>query len=184
MAPINLKPIVHAVTLRAGSALARRRNPTSHPPASSAAVYACGDRHSGLPWNCGIRGYVCAATVRMDTALRRGQVHADRVAVRCGSAGAPPAGVGAGAGNPRHSGHQVVPLPVASATGPAGSPGFAHLHCNQSSINSCFPNDITIEEPELVYVRVLIVPIEGLPETEWLVLEDFFRQRLSPCPST
>jgi len=119
------------------------------------------------PW------YVCAATVRMDTALRRGQVHADRVAVDA----VRPVRLRLESVPERETldipGHQVVPFRLRPPQ--ARQEARDLLTSIVINLNKLLlSHDITIEEPELVYVRVLIVPIEGLPETEWLVLEDFF----------
>jgi hypothetical protein len=119
------------------------------------------------PW------YICAAQVRMDTALQRGQVHADRIAVD--------------AVRPVRQRLERVPdtaeqeindsLVVPFRLRETQAREEAHDLLTSVVINRnklLISHDITVNEPQLVYFRVLIVPVEGLPENDWPVIEEFF----------
>lgn len=129
------------------------------------------------PW------YVCAATVTMDTALRRGQVHADRIAVDA----VRPVRLRLESVPQRETldipEHQTVPLRLRTPQARQEAADLlTSIVINRNKL--LLSHDITVEEPELLYFRVLIIPVDGLPETEWLVLEDFFgnTHRLSRRP--
>ncbi|MCC5926040.1 MAG: hypothetical protein JJU41_05715 [Bacteroidetes bacterium] len=119
------------------------------------------------PW------YICPAVVKMDTALMRGQVHADRVAVD--------------SVRPMRERLDRVPDIIPREIDDVCVVPF-RLRCEQAReeahdllttvvINRnklLISHEISVGEPQLVYFRVLIIPVEGLEEDDWPVMEEFF----------
>lgn len=119
------------------------------------------------PW------YLCAVEVRMDTALQRGQVHADRVAVD--------------AVRPLRQRLDRIPesslreiddqttVPIRLREEDAKEEArdlLTSVVINRNKL--LLSHDITVNEAELVYFRTIIVPVDGLPRGDWPVIEEFF----------